>query len=102
VKPVSYHLEVEPEITAAYDWYEAQRPGLGERLLRAIDAGLDRVRENPLAWPIATTVGASAIRRAPLARFPFYLLYIDLGAGLQVLAFAHVRRQPGYWQHRVP
>jgi toxin ParE1/3/4 len=88
VKPVSYHLEVEPEITAAYDWYEAQRPGLGER--------------NPLAWPIATTVGASAIRRAPLARFPFYLLYIDLGAELQVLAFAHVRRQPGYWQHRVP
>jgi hypothetical protein len=39
-------------------------------------------------------------RRFPLAGFPFALIYRVDGAVLQVVAFAHSRRRPGYWNRR--
>jgi len=39
-------------------------------------------------------------RRVLLKRFPYSIVYIELEAQVRVLAFAHLRRKPGYWKSR--
>jgi hypothetical protein len=46
---------------------------------------------------VAEAVGA---RRVSLKRFPYTVVYVELDAELRVLAFAHMRRRPGYWHER--
>lgn len=54
------------ELVEAYDWYEAELPGLGVRFQAEIDSTLVRMTANPLQFP-AVLRGA---RRALLRRFP--------------------------------
>jgi len=41
------------------------------------------------------------IRRALLPRFPYAVIFMDLGEHIRVLAVAHAKRRPGYWLGRV-
>lgn len=60
------------DIDEAYQWYEAQRPGLGEEFLLALNATRDRVVEQPEAYPVLLR----ATRRALIPRrFPYGLFY---------------------------
>ncbi len=60
------------DIDDAYQWYEAQRPGLGEEFLVALNATRDRVVEQPEAYPVLQR----ATRRALIPkRFPYGLFY---------------------------
>jgi hypothetical protein len=40
------------------------------------------------------------LRRFPLKRFPFALLYRVDGERLRIIAVAHRRQRPGYWSRR--
>jgi plasmid stabilization system protein ParE len=40
------------------------------------------------------------IRRLPLRRFPYSIVYDLKPAEIRVLAIAHQRRKPGFWQGR--
>jgi plasmid stabilization system protein ParE len=42
----------ERDIQSAYDWYESQEPGLGERFLQAVRKRLEAIREFPESCPI--------------------------------------------------
>ncbi len=59
VRPAARH-----DMTAARDWYEAQAVGLGERLLREIDAAMALISAQPLAYP-------KPQRRSTRSRAPF-------------------------------
>jgi toxin ParE1/3/4 len=39
-------------------------------------------------------------RRFPLRGFPFSLVYRIDGELLRIVAFAHIRKRPGYWSRR--
>lgn len=54
--------EAEQDITEAYDWYERQRVGLGERFLTSLAEALDRIAEGPQAYPVVER----GVRRALL------------------------------------
>ena len=41
------------------------------------------------------------ITRARLPRFPYAVIFMDLGTEIRVLAVAHAKRRPGYWLDRV-
>jgi hypothetical protein len=41
------------------------------------------------------------VRRAPVKRFPYHVIYLDLKATIRVLAVAHDRRRPVYWKSRL-
>jgi len=41
------------------------------------------------------------IRRALLPRFPFGLVFLQIGREIRIVAVAHAKRRPGYWLHRV-
>jgi plasmid stabilization system protein ParE len=87
--------EAEAELGAAALWYESKCAGLGADLLAAIDAALDRIAENPLASPLWRT--GLPFRRHVVWRFPFLIFFTVSDDSVDVLAFAHAKRRPGYW-----
>jgi len=70
--PVVLDPEARDEFDQAYDHYERQRAGLGERFADAVQAVLDRIGEMP--WLHRTVVGD--IRRAVVHRFPYCVYYV--------------------------
>lgn len=47
IKKVVIRPEAEADIKDAYDWYEAQRKGLGESFLLCIEEALSRASRSP-------------------------------------------------------
>ena len=84
------------------DWYELQRPGLGEDILAEIGRALDVVGENPSIWPRwPGTSEALDVRRFCLPRFPFMLPFMVQAERVVILAVVHEKRSPGFWLDRV-
>lgn len=98
---MSYSLLIRPEaefdIQDAFEWYEAQAPGLGSEFVRAVDACLSNVGRNPLAYPIIH----KQARRALIRRFPYGILYVFDQETVSVIACFHGKRNPKSWQERL-
>ena len=85
------------DIEDAYQWYESQRPGLGEEFLAALKTTRDRVLEHPEAYPVLHR----DTRRALIPqRFPYGLFYRIVGDTIVVVACMHAKRAPRQWQRR--
>ena len=82
-------------------WYETHRAGLGTEFLDAVDRAVTRIPEAPRMGSMVTGIRDEAIRRRPVRRFPYHVVYIELSDRLQILAIAHDRRRPGYWIGRL-
>lgn len=84
----------ERELDEAYQYYEEQSPGLGERLLDEVQHALIFIRRHPEAAPRIL----GSIRRFVLPLFPYSILYRPLENGdLRILAVGHQKRHPQYW-----
>ncbi len=97
---MSYSLIIRPEaeldIQEAFEWYEAQTPGLGSEFVRAVDACLSNIGRNLLAYPRIY----QQARRALLRRFPYGILYVFEQETIAVIACFHGKRAPKSWQDR--
>ena len=81
------------EVGEAYEWYEAQSPGLGSEFELAFELQLKRLEQVPLLY----TEILPGVRRTLLPRFPygvFYTVRVDL---VHVLAVIHNARSPKRW-----
>jgi hypothetical protein len=47
IEVVIYTPEAEQDVIAAYSWYEAREPGLGEEFLRCVEACVQTVQRHP-------------------------------------------------------
>jgi len=83
------------DVSAAFEWYELQRKGLGERFLRSVGQSIDRLRLKPNSAPIVH----SDIRRLIVPRFPYGMFYVVEENVVVVLAIVHSRRDPKTWPH---
>ncbi len=88
--------EAESDIQNAFEWYEAQVPGLGSEFVRAVDVCLSAIGRNPLAYPIVH----KQVRRALIRRFPYGILYIAEQETVVILACFHGKRDPKAWRDR--
>ncbi|HEY6073966.1 MAG TPA: type II toxin-antitoxin system RelE/ParE family toxin [Anaerolineales bacterium] len=85
------------DIEEAFEWYERQRPGLGEDFLTALDSTLEQVAAQPEAFAVIQR----ATRRALIPhRFPYGLFYRIYGETIVVVACMHAKRHPRRWQRR--
>ncbi len=92
----------EDELIAAQQWYETQRPGLGQEFRSAIDEAMERLLKAPLAASPMVNVPASiGARRILVKRFPYSIVFIEHDEHLWIVAFAHHHRRPGYWLQRL-
>ena len=102
IKSLRLDDEAAEELDVAATWYESRRPDLGIDFVVAVREALRRVAETPQAWPLARDVPPHLrVRKFPLRRFPYSIVFVELDDEIRVLAIAHGSRQPGYWRTRL-
>lgn len=100
--PWREHPSARAEYLAALQWYEEQEAGLGERVARELDEGVDFIR----SWPKARSLYRDRqriveIRRKGVEVFPYGIVDLIRHNEVVVIAYAHDRRRPGYWRARL-
>ena len=91
-----FHPAAARELSAAVQNGENYSRGLGAEL----KVETQRVTQLLLNTPFIGEPVGNGLRRFPLRRFPFALIYRVDGDLLHILAVAHRRRRPGYWSQR--
>ena len=96
-----YRIDAEPavdsDVEAAFNWYEAEEPGLGTEFIDELRAAYDRIAEGPFRYQELR----SGVRRALTRRFPYAIYFSVEGEVIVVLAVLHARRDPAEWQRRI-
>jgi plasmid stabilization system protein ParE len=99
---VHFEAEAEVEYLQALRWYERQRDGLGVEFLDEVDATIRRVLEAPFSGATVPRLPADpSVRRLATRRFPYHVVYLIADEELRILAVAHDRRRPGFWNARL-
>lgn len=93
-------VEIDPaavkEAIAAGKWYSQSSLVAAESFLAELDLAIDRIR----MYPERYAPYLHGTRRYPLRRFPFSVVYLISVDRIQIVAFAHASRRPGYWRNR--
>lgn len=93
---VVFRPEAEDEVLETRRWYEERREGLGAEFASAVDAIVERIVMNPVAFPCAH----GETRRAVLQRFPYAIYFRVPADGAIVVLALHGRQHPLRWQTR--
>lgn len=88
--------EAEDDLSAAFDWYESQRPGLGRDFAREISHCIDSIAESPFLYALID----GTLRRALARKFPFAVYYLINEEVIVVIAVLHCARDPETWKGR--
>jgi hypothetical protein len=89
------------ELEDAIRWYDKQHAGLGAGFLAAVDTTIARIDRWPACASHVPYIAAEIpVRCAPVPRFPYGIVYLLRGDTIWIVAFAHERRKPNYWQTR--
>ncbi len=84
------------EYNDAFEYYEAQEHGLGEKFRLSVWAAVEILQRYP---EIGEEV-REGIRKIHLRRFPYKLIYSATDEIIYIIAVAHGHRQPEYWVGR--
>jgi plasmid stabilization system protein ParE len=95
-RPVEFHPEAIAEARAAFEWYRQRSEGTAAFFLTELDHAVEHIAETPGRWPVYL----QGTRRFLLRKFPFAIIYREVGETIQLVAVAHGRRKPGYWKDR--
>jgi len=91
-----FHPEARAEFLGSIRYYESQQSGLGRRFLDAVTDAIRRVEAHPNRYRVVSGLW----RQCRVSRFPFGLIYRVRNDRIEIIAVMHLRRQPGYWEHR--
>jgi toxin ParE1/3/4 len=94
---VEFFPAAELELTEAAEEYEAKFQGLGNEFLLEVE----RISSVLLELPSLGEKLDPIHRRMPLRRFPYALIFRHDRNVIRIVAVAHRRRRPRYWQPRV-
>lgn len=97
MKNLFFHPDVEQEVKSSFLWYEAKAEGLGDDFIAELEGAYDAILTLPVVWPELN----NGLRRYLLFRFPFALIYKQLGENIYVVAVMHQNRKPDYYLPRV-
>ena len=99
--PVRFLALAERELVDGARWYEEREAGLGDDFLREVSRALDSVAASPDRYPLEEWNRSQRIvRRCPLDRFPYQLVFEVRSDDVVILAVAHYSRRPAYWRTR--
>lgn len=97
MKTANFHDDAIAELNEAVEYYESQCTGLGRELRLATEATIAQIESHPTRWPIYKDTLA---RHCLVRRFPYVIYYLDEPDRIWILAVAHGKRRPDYWQSR--
>ena len=85
------------DLVAARDYYNGERDGLGDELVDEFDAVQQKIGAMPRRYPL---LGGTRFRRAPLRRFPYFVVFEPSEEVIRILALVHQRSRPRAWLNR--
>jgi plasmid stabilization system protein ParE len=91
---VEFHAAAAREVEGAQAWYEERSMFAAAAVLRELSIATQRIREAPMRYAPAE----HGTRRILLERFPVTLYYRIREEVVTIVAVAHQKRRPGYWQ----
>jgi plasmid stabilization system protein ParE len=89
--------EARDDLDGAFDWYERRRTGLGDQFAEAVHKTIDLIT----AFPRIGTVKYRDVRQRLVPRFPYVIVYREVGGTIQIVSVFHTSRDPRTWQSRV-
>ncbi len=89
--------EAEKELWEAVAYYEEKAPGLGLDFQAELATTLKVIQETPDRWPLRE----DGTRRCLTHRFPYVIIYTHISGGIWIIAVAHCKREPRYWDGRI-
>ena len=94
--PVDYLPGARRDFNESFDWYAERSALAAERFASAIDAALNRIAASPEQLALVDRQHRECI----VKRFPFRIIYRTVSGRILVVAIAHAKRRPNFWQHR--
>lgn len=84
--------KAQKEILDAWEWYEDQQPGLGDRFKEEVRKKIENILSNPLHYPLR-----KKYREALIDVFPYLIVFkVDKQKNLiLILSVFHTSRHPG-------
>jgi toxin ParE1/3/4 len=93
---ISIHEAAEIELNDASDFYDIACANLGSIFIDEVQRAIKKISEYPEAAPVTQ----GQIRKKPIAKFPYSVIYSVRLAEVRILAIAHQKRRPFYWRNR--
>jgi plasmid stabilization system protein ParE len=97
---MSYSIEMSPkaekEFYEAWEWYESERPGLGERFEKEFFKKIDLIINGPLHYALK-----KGLREARTDIFPYLLIYkvSEKKGVILIVSVFHMSRHPKRKRH---
>jgi plasmid stabilization system protein ParE len=79
------------------DWYSARSAEAAGEFIRNVRATITIIRKSPRLWAL----GKDNCRQAPVQKYPYRVIYQEIGGLIEIVAIAHASRRPGYWRDRL-
>ena len=100
-KPIRVEDSARNELRSVVAWYEEKQAGLGGEFFAEVERTVDLIERHPgLGASVPRVPAERGTRRLPLRRFPYTVVYREVETEIQIVAFAHNSRKPGYWSSR--
>ena len=93
---VRFHPAAVEDAEKAAAWYAERSIRAAIRFLDELDRMVDLIADSPTRFPALD----ATLRRALFRRFPFYIVFRIDGGNIIILAIAHGKRRPRFWQDR--
>ena len=94
---VEFVLEAEADLYAAEQWYGGPSAPAARAFLRALHARLADIQRFPQSYQLIYRT----LRRAPLRRYPYVIIYRIERERIVVVSIFHVRRDQRIWQAKL-
>ena len=94
---LKYHPAASDEVARAVKWYEEIDSRLADKFKLELARAERLVLRSPATWG-PYLHGSNGFR---FRGFPFVMAFIEHDEHIYVVALAHTRRRPGYWEARL-
>jgi plasmid stabilization system protein ParE len=94
--PVAFLPGARRDFDQSFNWYASRSKLSAERFAIAVDDAISGIAKNPEQFAQID----SPHRCCLLKRYPFRIVYRAEAAMIVIVAIAHAKRRPGYWQSR--
>ncbi|MBP6505819.1 MAG: type II toxin-antitoxin system RelE/ParE family toxin, partial [Rhodoferax sp.] len=89
------HRLAQAELVDGASFYATKAgPSMGESFIAEFERTVDLLSSHPRLGSRWT----GGLRRLPLRRFPYSIIYADSESEVRIVALAHQSRRPGYWR----
>jgi plasmid stabilization system protein ParE len=89
--------EAREEINEAFDWYFQRNPGAAEAFLAEVRRSFQQIVSHPQLYPAFT----KNTRRRVVEGFLYSVIFQMKDGVIVIVAVAHAKRRPGYWNERI-